>query len=85
MLDQIHWLPHFQLNPGEMSTSKQLLIKALKQHYSQTMTRAAELRTLAAAQLTKEEANRYFRKARLEGAKAKRYLKHADTLADLDV
>ena len=46
---------------------------------------AAELRTLAAAQLTNEEANRYFRKARLEVAKAKRYLKHADTLADLDV
>lgn len=68
-----------------MSSSKRLLIKALKQHYRETLTRAAELRTLAAAQLTKKESNRYFRKARLEAAKAKRYLKHADTLADLDV
>ena len=68
-----------------MSSSKRLLIKALKQHYREAMTRAAELRTLAAAQLTKVETNRYFRKSRLEEAKAKRYLKHADTLADLDV
>jgi len=68
-----------------MSSSKRLLIKALKQHYREALTRAAELRTLAAAQLTKDESNRYFRKARVEEAKAKRYLKHAETLTDVDV
>ena len=68
-----------------MSASKGLLIKALTQDYREAMTRAAELRTLAAAQLTKVEANRYFRKSRLEEAKARRYLKHADTLAELDL
>ena len=68
-----------------MSSSKRLLIKALRLHHREAMVRATELRTLAAAQLTKEEANRYFRQARLEEAKAKRYLKHADSLAEMDL
>jgi len=58
-------------------------VEILKKNSRDARSKAKEIRTLAASQKTREEADLYLQQATEEEAKAKGYLRQAELLSDL--